>query len=189
MGKIKISTLPKDTIVLVDGYSTINTVADILEDLEFYKNKEVYTTIPYSPSFDAKSIIDNAIEYEYENGMYEDWDQNISADITSEDIAELQVVFDRILARSPGQNIAYNSDKLIEIDVLNLLNQDDKSVLSDILHEHLGYEKIKMLGICSMSRVESGKYQVYVDVQYPNGEADCNLYQVNIDNGEVQEVS
>jgi hypothetical protein len=50
--------------------------------------------------------------------MYEEWDERIIQDVTKEDIAELQVIFDRILARNPGQNVSYESDELIEIDVL-----------------------------------------------------------------------
>lgn len=115
MEKVKLSTLSKDTIVLVDGYENINTVSDILEDLENYRTKEIYTTTEYHASFDAKEILDGAIDYECENNMYEDWDESIRSYITKEDIADLQKVFDRILAR--GSNIAYNSDKLIEIDV------------------------------------------------------------------------
>lgn len=117
MEKVKISTLSKDTIVYVEGNSNIVTVAEILENIDCYKEKEIYTTTPHHASFDAESIIDSIIEDEYCNNMYEDWDEIIRADITNEDIAELQVVFDKILARNPGQNIAYNSDKLIEIDV------------------------------------------------------------------------
>lgn len=117
MEKVKLSTLSKDTIVLVDGNININTVSDILEDLEVYKNKEIYTTREYKASFNAESIIDNAIENEYNNGMYEDWDDSIKADVTEDDIKDLQSILDRILARSPGANIAYEPDKLVEIDV------------------------------------------------------------------------
>lgn len=117
MKKVKLSALSKDTIVLVDGYSTINTVSDVLEDLESYKSKTIYTTTEHPASFDAKGILDDAIDNEYENGMYEDWDESIKADITKDDIEELQKIFDRILARTPGQNIAYEADKLIEIDI------------------------------------------------------------------------
>lgn len=117
MDTIKISTLSEDTIVLVDGYTSITTVEDILGDLEEYKVKEIYTTKPYHASFDATSIIDRAIEDESENEMYEDWDDAISLDVTKEDRVELQQIFDRILARNPSQNISYVSDKLIEIDI------------------------------------------------------------------------
>lgn len=115
MEKVKLSTLSKDTIVLVDGYENINTVSDILEDLESYRNEQIYTTTEYHASFNAKNILDDAIDYECENNMYEDWDEHIRGYIKEEDIADLQKVYDRILAR--GSNIAYNSDKLIEIDI------------------------------------------------------------------------
>jgi hypothetical protein len=116
MGKVKISSLQKDEFVYIEGFNTM-TVSEILEDIETYRDKELYTTIPHSASFDAGSIVANAIENEQENGMYEDWDESIEEDITEEDIADLQKVFDRILARNPSQNIAYESNKLIEIDV------------------------------------------------------------------------
>ena len=115
MEKVKLSTLSKDTIVIVDGYDSINTVSDILEDLEYYRTKEIYTTTEYHASFNAKNILDDAIDYECENNMYEDWDESIRSYIKKEDITDLQKVLDRILAR--GSNIAYNSDKLIEIDI------------------------------------------------------------------------
>ena len=116
MERIKISELPLDTIVLVGCSSTINTVADILDDLNYYKGKSIYTTTPRHASFDADSILDHIIENESDN-MYEDWDVNIGADIQKEDIEDLQIILDRILARSPGQNICYEQNKLIEIDI------------------------------------------------------------------------
>ena len=116
LNKVKISTLAKDTIVLVDQNSEISTVADILEDLEFYKGKKVYTTTQRQAFFNAKDIIESAIEDEYQN-MYEDWDENISGDVTEEDAADLQKIFNRILARSPQQNISYEAKELIEIDI------------------------------------------------------------------------
>lgn len=116
MDKVKLSTLSKDTIVLVDGNININTVEDILGDLEGFRGKQVYTTKEYHARFDAESILNDAIEYEYQD-MYEDWDDSISNDITEEDKADIQKILDRILARNPNQNIAYNSDKLIEIDM------------------------------------------------------------------------
>jgi len=117
MEKVKLSTLPKNTIVLVDGNCRINIIEDILNDLEYYKTKEIYTTTPYKASFNAKEIVDDAIEFVQCNDMYEDWDERIHDDVTEQDIKDIQVVFDRILARSPGQNISYITDKLIEFDI------------------------------------------------------------------------
>lgn len=116
MEKVKLSTLSKDEIVIIDGDDTVNTVEDILGDIDFFKEEDVYTTIPHNALFDSKYIIDNAIEDEYQD-MYEGWYESIKADVTKEDIKEIQVIFDRILARNPTQNIAYSQDKLIEFDI------------------------------------------------------------------------
>lgn len=117
MKKVKLSTLPKDTIILIEGVFHTQTVEDILSDIDSYRNEKIYTTNEHHASFDAESIIDDAIEYEYNNGMYEDWYDSIRADITEDDIKDLQKIFDRILARNPSSNIAYETDKLIEIDI------------------------------------------------------------------------
>ena len=117
MERVKLSTLPKETIVSIEGVFHVQTVEDILADIDSYRNEEIYTTIEHHASFDAESIIDSAIEDEYNNGMYEDWYDSISSDITKEDIEDLQKIFDRILARNPSSNIAYEADKLIEIDI------------------------------------------------------------------------
>jgi|GEM_PF-1281274 len=117
MGKVKISTLSKDTTILIDGDCRVTTVENVLDNLDNYKDREMYTTTPYKASFNAKEIIDDAIEYVQCNDMYEDWDERIYDDVTEEDIKDVQTVFDRILARSPSQNISYIADKLIEFDI------------------------------------------------------------------------
>lgn len=117
MEKIKLSTLPLEAIVMKSGSEAIMTVADVLESLSDYIESAIYTTKPYHASFDAESILDNAIENEACDGMYEDWDDRIKSDITKEDIDEFQAILDRILARSPEANISYCEDKPIEIDM------------------------------------------------------------------------
>jgi len=117
MKKVKISTLPKDEILYVEGDFDVITVSEVLEDIENYRNAELYTTIPHPAIFSAEEILNDAIDQEQENGMYEDWDDKIRVDITKQDIADLQAILDRILARNPSQNISYEQDKLIEIDI------------------------------------------------------------------------
>jgi hypothetical protein len=117
MEKVKLSTLSKDTIVLVDGYSNISTISDILEDLEGYKTKNVYTTTEHKANLSAKDMLDSEILSESENNMYEDWDERIWEDVTKKDIDDIQIILDRILSRSLLQNIAYIEDKLIEFDI------------------------------------------------------------------------
>lgn len=60
MEKVKLSALSKDTIVFVDGDSTVLTVEKILEDIESYKTEKVYTTKVYHANLDAKSMLDDA---------------------------------------------------------------------------------------------------------------------------------
>ena len=95
----------------MDGSYGVFTVADILYGLEYYKTKTIYATTEHHAEFNAKDIIWDAIDYEYQN-MYEDWDSRII-----EDIDEMQTIYDRILKRSPSQNISYTEDKLIEFDL------------------------------------------------------------------------
>lgn len=116
MEKVKISTLPQDAILIVEGSSTIVTVAEVVRDIEEYRNSEIYTTTANHASFDARHVLDTIIENECDN-MYEDWDESIKSDIKQEDIDELQKILDRILSRDPSSNIAYYQDKLVEIDV------------------------------------------------------------------------
>ncbi|MEG0133385.1 MAG: hypothetical protein RR891_07535 [Clostridium sp.] len=117
MEKVKLSTLSKDEILSVDGEIFAVEVEELMENIERYRDMEIYTTTPHHASFDVKDIIDDAIENVYCNGMYEDWDDRIHGDVTEEDIKDIQAIFDRILARSPSQNISYESDKLIEFDI------------------------------------------------------------------------
>lgn len=117
MEKVKLSTLSKDEILSVDGEIFTVTVEGLMENIERYRDMEIYTTIPNHASFNAKEIIDDAIEDVQCNDMYEDWDERIHDDVTEQDIKDIQTVFDRILARSPNQNISYVTDKLIEFDI------------------------------------------------------------------------
>lgn len=117
MKKVKLSTLPKDTIVYIEGDVHTRTVEEVLEDIENYRDEEIYTTKEHYANFNAKDIIYTAIEDEYCNGMYEDWNDSIKGDVTEEDIEDFQEILDRILARNPMGNITYEPDKLIEIDV------------------------------------------------------------------------
>lgn len=117
MERIKLSTLSEDDNVIVDGEYFIKTVSEILEEIEYYKDKDLYTVVKHYVSFNAKDIIEDAIETEYINGMYEDWDVHMRANVTEEDINDIQKILDRILLRNPIINIAYQPNKLIEVDI------------------------------------------------------------------------
>ncbi|WP_195264516.1 GTP-binding protein [Clostridium sp. 1001275B_160808_H3] len=112
---IKLSELKDNEILLIeDDYNSIMSKEDYLEDLEDYKEYEVYTTTEYKANIDAKDMLDSALECEADN-MYEDWYQDIWDDVTEEDIKELQIILDKILSRS--KNIAYTAREKVEIDI------------------------------------------------------------------------
>jgi hypothetical protein len=100
---------------------TVITKADILEDLDFIKNHSknkdsLYTTTTYYAELDAKDVLDTALENEYQN-MYEDWYEAIWNDVTEEDIKDIQVILDRILARNKERNTCYLSEEKVEFDL------------------------------------------------------------------------
>jgi hypothetical protein len=137
-------------------------------------------------TFGVENPIDDLVYIYFQN---KDWTKE--TELLSDVYKKLSGVFPEVKVNLHlNEFIEYvgNSVDLSLDEFLSILEQDDKSVLSDILHERLGREKINMLGICSMSKVENIKYQIYVDVEYPNGDKGCNLYQVNIENGEVEEI-
>jgi D-hexose-6-phosphate mutarotase len=100
------------------------TKEDILNDLDYYKNKaktdekfEIYTTKAIHAYLNAEDILNDAIENEECDRMYEDWGERIWEDIEKKDIDELQAIYDRILARHPAQNISYHHVALVEFDI------------------------------------------------------------------------
>lgn len=112
---IKLSELKNNEILLIeDDYNSIMSKEDYLEDLENYKEYEVYTTTEYKANIDAKDMLDSALECEFQK-MYEDWYQDIWDDVTEEDIKELQIILDKILSRS--KNIVYMAREKVEIDI------------------------------------------------------------------------
>ena len=114
---IKLSEL-KDDVIVVDENNRIYTVEEVKNDLKYFrdKSKGLYTTTEYHASIDARSMLEDALEYEYDN-MYEDWYERVKDDITDEDVQKMQAVFDEILSRSGDQNIAYYQNEEIEVDL------------------------------------------------------------------------
>lgn len=108
----KLSEL-KDTDILLVG-EDITEKEELLNDWEYYKGKEIYTTKQYKANISAEDMLDNALECEYQN-MYESWYEEVWKDVTETDIKDLQSILDRILSRS--KNIAYIEDKKVEIDI------------------------------------------------------------------------
>ncbi|MDW5300734.1 MAG: GTP-binding protein [Sedimentibacter sp.] len=114
---IKLSEL-QDDVKVMDKSESVYDVKDVKNDLQYFKdtNKKFYTTTEYHAHIDAKDMLESAIDYEYENKMYEDWDEHILSDITDEDVKKIQAVLDNIFNRNKSQNIAYYQDEEIEVD-------------------------------------------------------------------------
>lgn len=124
---IKLSELKDEDMISVCSSNNYNgdliSKADLLDDLEYYINKsneddkfEIYSTTKYYANINAKDMLESAIENEYQS-MYEDWDESISNDVEEQDIKDIQIVLDRILARNLSSNISYENDQLIEFDI------------------------------------------------------------------------
>ena len=121
---VKLSELKEDEMLLVNErvMTTEELLNQLIEDKESgAKLPEVYTTRKHTAILDAEDILDNAIENEYAN-MYEDWYDSIKGDITSDDVAEIQSVLDRILARNKDCNISYEGIGPVELDILDEYN-------------------------------------------------------------------
>ncbi|NLJ82316.1 MAG: GTP-binding protein, partial [Bacteroidales bacterium] len=84
----------------MDENSNVYTVEEVKNDLKYFaKGKKLYTTIVYHASIDARTVLEDSFESEYENNMYEDWIDFIINDITDEDVEKVQAVIDEILSR------------------------------------------------------------------------------------------
>lgn len=114
---IKLSELKNDVIVMDENLNTY-TVEEVKNDLQHFKdeNKKLYTTTEYHAHIEARGMLEDAIECEYCNEMYEDWDERILDDITDDDVEKIQDILDEILSRNKEQNTSYFQDKEIEID-------------------------------------------------------------------------
>lgn len=113
----RLSELKDEDMLIIDG--TVMPKEDFIRDFKHYKSiaDKVYTTTQYKANIDAKDMLDDALEREYENNMYEGWFDNIVSDITEEDIKDIQSILDRILSRSESTNICYTEDEKVEIDL------------------------------------------------------------------------
>ena len=112
----KLSELKDEDMLLVDG--CVVPKEDFIRDFKYYKSRidRVYTTTQYKANVNAKYMLEDAFEREY-NNMYEDWFDNILNDVTEEDIKELQEIVDRILRRNESTNICYIEDEKVIVDI------------------------------------------------------------------------
>lgn len=113
---IKLSELKDDEMLLVNklGYTLVLPKEDYVREMKEHEGYKIYTANQYRASLNAKDMIEDAIDYEYQN-MYEDWDNEIIDDVTEKDIKDIQIILDRILSRS--NNITYTEKEEVENDM------------------------------------------------------------------------
>lgn len=114
---IKLSSLKDDELLVVGDECQLMTKANFIKNIADFREMEIYTAESRHASFNAKEILENAIEQEECDSMYEDWGVNVWDDITDEDIAVIQNVLDNILQKDPSKHIAYYQDKPVEVDI------------------------------------------------------------------------
>jgi len=106
----------EDLIIVEDEDERTFTVEEILEDIESYKEKELFMAIGESCQINAFDVFDSAFESMYQD-MYDGWYERIMEDITKEDVKDLQTVFDGILQRNILQNTVYRRGNKVIFDV------------------------------------------------------------------------
>lgn len=117
---IKLSELKDDEILLVNN-ELVLTKKEFLEDFTTQDDREgceVYTTVKYNAYLNARDILNKAIEDEACDKMYDEWMDKIHNDITEYDVKDFQDILDRILLRNVKQNISYQADKEVEINLI-----------------------------------------------------------------------
>ncbi|WP_317312379.1 hypothetical protein [Clostridium thermobutyricum] len=115
----KLSELKNEDMLIVEDFSENYFLSkeELLKDLEYYKDKEIYITNKYESNIDSYEMLKSAFEREY-NNMYKGWYDSVIKDITKEDIEEIQVILDRILSRSKEKNYNYKKTNIrVEIDI------------------------------------------------------------------------
>ncbi|KQY83752.1 hypothetical protein ASD24_29535 [Paenibacillus sp. Root52] len=99
--KVKLSELPEITQLSYEGATCTYTIQQvrtlISEDAEWAAyDWHVCTPVTWKPS--AKKMIENYIEQEHQN-MYEEWDVQAAACVTTENITEIQVIIDKMFVQ------------------------------------------------------------------------------------------
>lgn len=123
----KLSELKDDEVLLINDELAL-TKKEFLEDFPTQEDREgceVYTTVEYHAYLNARDILNKAIEDEACDKMYDEWMDKIHNDITEDDVKEFQDILDRILLRNVKQNISYQADKEVEIDIEEGKNDGD----------------------------------------------------------------
>lgn len=114
---VKLSTLKENEILVVGDQYQLMTKEELITNIDEFKEMNVYTLGIHYATLNAKDMLKNVIKNEECDNMYEEWGNLIWKDITDRDINQIQKILDRILKKSPKQNIACYQDKQVEIDI------------------------------------------------------------------------
>ncbi len=114
---IKLSTLKDNEILVVGDEYKLMTKEELITNIDEFKEMNVYTLGIHYATLNAKDMLKSAIKNEEDDNMYEEWGNLIWGDVTDNDINQIQSILDRILKKSPKQNIACYQDKSVEIDI------------------------------------------------------------------------
>ncbi|WP_291581535.1 hypothetical protein [Clostridium sp. UBA6640] len=114
---VKLSTLKDHEILVVGDEYQLMTKEELITNIDEFKEMNVYTLGIHYAVLNAKDILKNAIKNEECDNMYEEWSNLLWEDIEDKDINQIQKTLDRILKKSPKQNIACYQDKPVEIDI------------------------------------------------------------------------
>ena len=114
---IKLSELKDKDYVIVNGDNMI-TKEDILENVEYYKDKEMYTAKKEYIGVDVSNMLECEFEHiESSRESYEGWYDDICEEITDQDIEDIEKVIRRILNRDPKKSYCFKEDEKIEFDI------------------------------------------------------------------------
>lgn len=114
---IKLSSLSDDSMLAIgDDDIIVISKSDYLLDRTYYKGN-VYLAESRKASLNAKSMLEDAIENEECNNMYDGWESSIWEDIKEQDIKDIQAILDRIINNNSSANVAWHSGEMVEIDI------------------------------------------------------------------------
>lgn len=114
---MKLSELKDKDYIIVNGDNML-TKEDILEDSEYYKDKEMYAAKKEYIGIDVRNMLECEFEHIEDSGdSYEGWYDDICEEITDQDIEDIEKVIHRILNRDPKKSYCFREDEKIEFDI------------------------------------------------------------------------
>lgn len=110
---IKLSELKDKDYIIVNGDNMI-TKEDILENIEYYKDKEMYTAKKEYIEVDVRNMLESDFDI---TESYDGWYDDIWEEVTEQDIKDIENVIHRILNRNPKKSYYFSENEKIEFDI------------------------------------------------------------------------